>query len=72
MRTILAILVSLSFTLSATATRADEPAKSFQGEWRTTLSTVKLEQKGNEVTGTYGRNGQFPLKGTVKDNVLDL
>ena len=46
------------------------PDGSFQGEWRTSLSIVKLEQKGNAVTGTYGNAGQFPLKGTVKDNVL--
>ena len=56
--------------LLATATAADDPANSFQGEWRTTISIVKLEQKGDAVTGTYGNDGQFPLKGTVKDNVL--
>jgi predicted esterase len=70
MRTILAILTALSFTLSAAVTKADDPVKSFQGEWRTSLSNLKLEQKGNAVTGSYGGNGQFPVKGTVKDNVL--
>jgi predicted esterase len=42
----------------------------FQGEWRTTISVVKLQQEGNSVTGNYGLSGQFPLKGTVKGNVL--
>ena len=31
---------------------------------------VKLEQKGDAVTGTYGNNDQFPFKGTAKGNVL--
>ncbi len=70
MRTILAIMASLACSLSAAVLIADEPGKSFQGEWRTSISIVKLEQKGNEVTGKYGSNGRFPLKGTVKDNVL--
>ncbi len=70
MRTILAIMASLGLTLTAAAIQAAGPDGSFQGEWRTTLSTVKLEQKGNEVTGTYGNDKQFPLKGTAKDNVL--
>ncbi len=56
------------------AVSADEPAAAaggrFQGEWRTTISTVKLEQKGDTVTGSYGPGGRFPLKGTVKDKVL--
>ncbi len=42
----------------------------FQGEWRTTIGIVKLEQNGSTVTGKYGPNGRFPLKGTVKGNVL--
>ena len=52
------------------STAADDEKNPFQGEWRTTISVVKLQQKGEDVTGTYGTNGQFPLKGTVKDNVL--
>ncbi len=70
MRTILALMASLGLTLTAAAIQAAAPDGSFQGEWRTTISIVKLEQKGNVVTGTYGNAGQFPLKGTVKDNVL--
>jgi predicted esterase len=70
MRTNLAILTALTCTFSAAAARAADPVNSFQGQWRTTIGIVNLEQKGNEVTGTYGPSGQFPLKGTVKDNVL--
>ena len=70
MRTILAILASLICTIATAAISAADPVKSFEGEWRTTIGVVKLQQKGEEVTGTYGINGQFPLKGTVKDNVL--
>src|SRR5271165_1296130 len=60
-------LIVLAFSVAAAA---DDPAKSFHGEWRTTIGIVKLEQKGSDVTGTYGLGGRFPLKGTVKDNVL--
>jgi predicted esterase len=70
MRTILAILASLICTLATAAISAADPVKSFQGEWRTTIGIVKLQQKGSEVTGTYGMGDRFPLKGTVKDNVL--
>ena len=49
---------------------ADDPANPFQGEWRTTVGVVKLEQKGDEVTGTYGAGDQFPIKGTAKGKVL--
>ena len=63
------ILACVACTLPAAVT-ADEPGGRFQGKWRTTIGPVKLEQKGNNVTGTYGAGGQFPLKGSVKDNVL--
>ncbi len=53
-----------------TAATADEPGGPFQGEWRTTIGPVKLDQKGDTITGTYGAGGQFPLKGSVKDNIL--
>jgi len=49
---------------------ADLPPNPFQGEWRTSLSVVKLEQKGDAVTGTYGNNNQFQIKGTAKGGVL--
>jgi hypothetical protein len=49
---------------------ADESCGQFQGEWRTTISPLKLKQNGDTVSGTYGRGGQFPLKGIVKGNIL--
>ena len=39
----------------------------FQGEWRTTIGIVNLNQQGNQVTGTNGTAGQFKLKGTVSE-----
>lgn len=42
----------------------------FDGEWRTSIGTVRLEQTGNDVTGTYGNAGEFTLKGTVQDHKL--
>jgi predicted esterase len=69
MRGILGMTAWVVSAFAATAT-ADEPAGPFQGEWRTTIGVVHLVQKGGAVTGTYGLNGQFPLKGTAKDNVL--
>jgi predicted esterase len=42
----------------------------FDGEWRTSLGTVRLKQMGNAVTGTYGNAGQFTLKGTVQGKKL--
>jgi predicted esterase len=49
---------------------ADDQVGPFQGEWRTTLSVVKLTQNGDEVTGTYGNAGQFSIKGTAKEREL--
>jgi len=54
----------------ATVTAARAADGQFHGEWRTTIGIVKLEQNGDAVTGKYGPNGRFPLKGTVKGNVL--
>jgi predicted esterase len=69
MQRILGVLFSLLCAL-APAVTADEPAGPFQGEWRTTIGIVKLEQKGEVVTGTYGPGDRFPLKGTIKGKVL--
>lgn len=57
----------LACTLPA---RGDTPPASFQGEWRTSIGTVKLSQAGDAVTGTYGNSGQFSLKGAVRGKVL--
>jgi hypothetical protein len=69
MRRIPSILACVACIVTAAAT-ADEPGGTFQGEWHTTIGPVKLEQKGDTVTGTYGAGGQFPLKGSVKANTL--
>src|SRR5271154_5078804 len=55
---------------ASTAAVADEGDGLFQGEWRTTIGLVKLKQKGNSVTGTYGAGDQFPLKGTINGKNL--
>ena len=69
MRRFAGMLACIGCILTAAATN-DESGGPFQGEWRTTIGRVKLEQKGDAVTGTYGANGQFPLKGSVKGNAL--
>jgi predicted esterase len=52
------------FVFVASARGADED-KTFDGPWRTSISTVKLTQTGNEVTGTYGNDDKFTIRGTV-------
>ena len=69
MRRILGMLAWATCTLTAVAT-ADEPGNPFQGTWHTTIGDVKLQQKGNVVTGSYGPAGRFPIKGTAKENIL--
>lgn len=46
MRTILAILASLICTIATAAISAADPVKSFEGEWKTSIGVVKLQQKG--------------------------
>jgi hypothetical protein len=48
-------LITLACILPAAT--ADELSGPFQGEWRTTVGLVKLEQKGDTVSGTYGAEG---------------
>jgi predicted esterase len=48
----------------------DEPTSSFEGEWRTTFATVTLKQNGESVTGSYGPESRFTLKGTVNGNIF--
>jgi predicted esterase len=55
-----------------TLASADEAGGPFQGEWRTSISVIHLEQKGEAVTGTYGPGGRFLIKGTAKDKVLNF
>lgn len=67
-RTFTTILCLTGLSTAVTAdVKGDGP---FDGEWQTTISLVKLQQTGNAVTGSFGVNGQFPLKGSVKDNTL--
>ncbi len=69
MRRNTSVLASITCILTVVVT-ADEPSGQFQGEWRTTIGLVKLDQKGDAVTGTYGPGDKFPLKGSVKNNTL--
>jgi predicted esterase len=64
---LLGVAPTIAVMTITVAAAADGP---FQGEWRTTIGIVKLEQNGNEVTGKYGANGRFPLNGTVQGKTL--
>src|ERR1700733_8162344 len=64
-------IVLLSAWLSTSPVRAQ--AGAFEGEWRTSIGIVKLHQEGESVTGTFGKDGQFTIKGKVeKGNVLSF
>ena len=56
----------LVFVMRASSGAVDKAGGVFDGEWRTSLGIVTLKQAGNVVTGTYGKGGQFTLKGTVE------
>jgi predicted esterase len=62
---VLALLFSGSI-----ATRAED-ANTYSGEWKTTLGPVKIEQKGNDVTGSIVFF-KLPLKGKLKGKDLAL
>jgi hypothetical protein len=65
------IIVGLAAMLAAGSTSlADEPAR-FEGEWKTTLGPVTLEQKGEEVSGRIVFY-KLPLKGKVDGKGLAL
>lgn len=44
----------------------------FNGEWQTSFGTVKVKQKHDDATGTYGPVGQFTLKGTIEGRKLSF
>ncbi|MFI5454762.1 MAG: hypothetical protein ACHRXM_04865 [Isosphaerales bacterium] len=69
MQRIPGMLAWAACALTSVAT-ADEPSNPFQGEWRTTIGVISLEQKGEAVTGSYGPGGRFPIKGTAKGKML--
>src|SRR3954468_8109848 len=50
--------------------RAADAQSPFDGEWHTSFGTVTLKQTGNAVTGTYGKSGEFNLKGSVAGKKL--
>jgi len=56
--------------ISIPPARAADPKLPFDGEWRTSFGTVTLKQSGKDITGTYGANNQFTIKGTVQGNKL--
>ncbi len=49
---------------------ADDSTASFDGEWRTSFAVLTLKQEGDSVTGSYGPQARFTLKGNVKGSVL--
>jgi predicted esterase len=58
---------------TGTAEKADAPSVgAFDGEWRTSIGIVQLKQTGNSVTGTYGKAGEFTLKGSVEGKRLSF
>lgn len=72
-----ALMLGLAGWLSAHA--ADEA--NVTGTWQMEVQTAQgagspkftLEQKGEDVTGTYaGQLGEAPVKGTVKGNAVEL
>src|SRR4051812_38724378 len=44
----------------------------FEGEWRTSVGTLNLKQTKNEVTGAYGKDGAFTIKGTAAGRKLSF
>src|SRR5262249_7418419 len=69
MRRLATMLVSFAYALTVVATTED-PRNPFQGTWYTTIGVLKLEQKGEVVTGSYGPDGRFPIRGTAKGNTV--
>ncbi|MEZ4866957.1 MAG: SH3 domain-containing protein [Caldilineaceae bacterium] len=64
------LLQSASFTVGATAPGA---AADFSGSWQTNFAFVTLQQRGNQVMGSYvryGRQQPTTLSGTVAGNRL--
>ncbi len=68
-RRVFTALVCMTGISTAVTTRARGDG-SFHGEWQSTVSLVKLTQTGDAVTGSFGINDQFHLKGSVKGNTL--
>jgi predicted esterase len=56
--------------VSCAAADAADAGGAFDGKWYTSIGVVALEQRGDDVTGTYGDQGQFNLKGAVAGRKL--
>ncbi|MGA8186118.1 MAG: hypothetical protein WB819_21005 [Terriglobia bacterium] len=74
----LAMVLGLGLFIGSVA-MAQDAAATVAGTWNLTMSgqrgtfeqTLKLEQKGDTVTGTIsGRRGDSPVKGSVKGDTL--
>jgi hypothetical protein len=72
-----ALVLGLGLFIGSVATAQD--AANVAGTWNLTMTgqrgtfeqTLKLEQKGDTVTGTIsGRRGDTPIKGSVKGDTL--
>src|SRR5205823_5339650 len=66
------VVFSLLAILNRSAARAADQKFPFDGEWRTSFGIVTLKQTGNTVSGTYGDNNQFTLKGAAAGKKLSF
>lgn len=63
-------LVSLGIFALSIPVQADEKPVDFSGTWSTTFSTLTLTQTKSDVTGKYGRGGDYSMKGKVEGRKL--
>jgi predicted esterase len=59
------LIAGLATVLAGLAASTGEERGGFSGEWKTTFGPVRLEQKGDDVTGQIV-SFKLPLKGVVK------
>lgn len=62
-------LLVLMIALSAGIAHGGDTSEPWTGEWRTSLSILRLKQKGKKVTGTYGDRDQFTVEGKVMGDI---
>jgi len=76
----LAVILSLTFLLTAAALAADE-ASTVAGNWEMSMQgrngamtqTLSIQQDGNKISGTIkGRRGEMPFEGTVDGNKISF
>lgn len=63
----LAVLVATASSSSALAGDGD----AFAGTWKTTFGAVTLKADGDAVTGSFGPEGKFPIRGRVKEKTFE-